>query len=222
MALRCLIADDDPLVCEQLETFCEQSSQIEYCLKVQNGVDALSLINSQEFDLIFLDLNMQKLGGRDLIKLLPEQTQVVIISAESDFAVEAFKYNVVGYLLKPFQIQDFLEIIQKLSPKKAADNSIYIKDGGKLVKVDLDKLLFVKSESNYASFQLDDRRILSLVKLTELETKLPGHFLRVHRSYIVSIHRIDGLEGRSIILKNEQIPVSDSHYEELLKRINQL
>lgn len=220
--MKCLVVDDDLLVCEQIANYCEEQKSIEYCVKVNSGLNAMSLINAHQFDLIFLDLHLPDFSGRELIKLIPSETNIVVISSESDFAVEAFRYNVKAYLLKPIQPADFYKALNKVAPSTKSDSSVFVKDGNRLIRIELAELCFVKSESNYSNFQLTSKRILSLNKLSELEEKLPSNFLRVHRSYIVNTDFIDGLEGRSILIREHQIPVSESYYNKLQQHINQL
>ena len=198
MGLKAMVIDDDALIREQVANFCADIDTIDYCLKVEDGLSALNILNSESFDLIFLDLNMPKLSGEELIKHLSESTKVLIISSETDFAVEAFNYNVVGYLLKPFDLSKFLQVISKIPTKDSAQKDfLFVKDGRSLVKVILKNLIYLKSESNYVQFVCDDNKVLALKKLSDLEEELPDNFMRIHRSYIVNLNAVVKIDESS-------------------------
>ncbi len=218
-----MVIDDDALIREQIESFCDQIEFIDYCLKIEDGVSALNILSSGDFDLVFLDLNMPKIKGSELIKHLNPEAKVVIVSSDSGFAVEAFDYNVVGYLLKPFELSDFLKVVNKLRPETEENRDIlFVKDGRSLVKIDLSTLVYVKSESNYARFMCKGNKTLALMKLSDLEGQLPAHFQRVHRSYIVNIKEIDKISNDKIETSLGEIPCGASYKDKLVNSLERL
>lgn len=218
-----MVIDDDPIIREQIESFCSKLDFVDFCLKVDSGLSALSLLSSGEYDLIFLDLNMPEIKGSDLIKHIGQNTNIVIVSSDPSFAVEAFDYNVKAYLVKPFDFSVFFKVMAKLKGKiEAVKDFIFVKDGRSLVKIELEKLLYVKSESNYVRFFSTDSKTLALMKMSDLEDDLPDYFVRVHRSYIVNLHAVRKIKQDRLEVNDSEVPLGASYKDEVLKRLENL
>lgn len=222
--MRLLIADDDVLVTDQLQHFAEKLGASEVRV-VHSGSEALSALRSGGFDLLVSDVHMPGLSGPELLATLGNALPVIIVSGDRDFAVESYRYNVVDYLLKPVDFAAFAKAWNKAQERSAPQpgaNTVFVRAGAEIVRVDLDAVRFIKSDSNYVRFVLGDREVTSLMNLKDLERKLPAGFVRVHRSYIVNLRHVDKLDSQDIKIGRELVPVSDSYREELLRRLSLL
>jgi hypothetical protein len=219
--MRLLIADDDPLVTDQLAHFAEKLGATEVVV-VHSGSEALTALRKGGYDLLVSDVHMPGLTGPELLATLGNTVPVIIVSGDKDFAVESYRYNVVDYLLKPVDFAAFARAWNKVAERSSTpvgDTTVFVRAGTEIVRVDLNDVRFIKSDSNYVRFVLADREVTSLMNLKDLERKLPSSFVRVHRSYIVNLRHIDKLDSQDIKIGRELIPVSDSYREDLLRRL---
>lgn len=228
--MKCLVADDDPLVCATVEQFLSRIEGVEFCLQANDGLTALNLLSASEFDLVFLDLQMPGLDGESLLRALPRTVPVVVISASTEFGAKSYEFNVADYLVKPLEYARFFQAVQKArerrgiaaaaAPAGSVQNEIFVKDGTRIVKIDLRRVLFVKAEANYVSFVTEEHSFMSLMSMKKVEEILPPDFIRAHRSYIVNKSRIVRIEDGQVIVGKQKVPISQSHREELMKRLN--
>jgi len=225
--MHCLIIDDDPLICDLLDHFCSKIEDIANVTKTNSGFESVNLINRNFFDIVFLDYNLPDITGREILDLIPGETAVVMITSNRDFAVESYDFDkIVDYLVKPIDFPRFFRAVQQVQKyrsgaKKDVDH-LFVRDGNKLIKVDLKEVLYFKAERNYMSVVLNDRKVLTLMTLKDSVKKLPDYFQRVHRSYIVNINKIDTIEVNSIKINRTEIPISHSYEKEFHKKINLL
>ncbi len=229
--MRCLVVDDDPLVCELLESFLARVEGVEFSLQAADGVSALSLLTGGGIDAAFIDLGLPGMDGESLLRALPRSLPVVIISASEHFALRSYEFEVMDYLLKPIAFPRFLQALRRVQEKLGApppqlasrgeglDGTIFVKDSTRIVPVDLTKLLMIKAESNYVQFIMEDSSVLSLISMKRLEEILPDHFVRVHRSYLVNCRRITKIEDGSVHCGKYAAPISQGQREELLLRL---
>jgi len=214
---KCLIIDDDPTITDLIQHFCSKLPEIDYCLSCNNAIDGLKLISSQEFDILFLDYNMPELNGKAVLELKQDNSKVIMITSHPDFAVDSYNYEgLVDYLLKPVKFDRFVKAIEKVRKSSSVSSnrdkgSYFIKDGTKWIKVSLDDVFFIKSDSNYVHWYTRDRQIISLMKLKDLETELPEQFARVHRSYIINSNKVDVISKDGISIGNHNIPIGNSY-----------
>ena len=227
--MKCVVVDDDPLVCETVESYLKRIGGVDYCLKVNDGATALHLLAAEKFDAVFLDLQLPGMDGISLLKALPAKTPVVVISASSDFGVESYGFDVIDYLVKPLEFSRFAKAVVKLKdrripktedPESEVRESLFLRDGNAIQRIDLANLLYVESQSNYASFVFaNEKSVLSLLSLRKLEDLLPSHFLRVHRSYIVNERSIRKIEGNQLHVGSKKIPIGQSFREALYQKL---
>ena len=225
--MKYLVADDDPLVCEQVESFLSRLPDTDYCLKTGDGLAALSLLSAGDLDAAFLDLQMPGLDGISLLRALPRGLPVVIVSASADFGAQSYEFDIADYLLKPLDFPRFAQAMEKVRARLArreparesVGREIFVKDGTKLVRLALDELIYVKAEANYVEFVSEGGAVLSLMSMKRLEELLPAEFIRVHRSYIVNRRHIVRIEGAEVFLGKHRVPVSDSYREELIRKL---
>lgn len=227
--MRILIADDDPLSSDLLAHHTRKLDPGAVVEVVDNGVGALARTHAERFDLLVLDLHMPGTDGREVLDVIAGTLPVIIVTGDRDFAVEAFRYDVVDYLMKPVAFDRFAQAWRKLGPPGGVPTTappqkdiVFVRDGTDIVRLDLREVRFIKSESNYVRFHLANRGVGSLMNMKDLEHKLPAAFVRVHRSYIVNLLHIDKLDSLDIKIGGELIPVSDGYRSELIKRLDLL
>src|ERR1043165_7221958 len=176
--MKYLVADDDPLVCEQVESFLTRLNDTDFCLKAGDGLTALQLLSAGGIDAAFLDLQMPGLDGVSLLRALPRGLPVVIVSASKEFGAGSYEFDVADYLLKPLEFPRFIQAVEKVrarissrEPTRIPNGSreIFVKDGTKLVRIALDELLYVKSEANYVEFVSEQSNVLILMSMKRLE-----------------------------------------------------
>lgn len=227
--MRVLIADDDPLTGDALAHHVGKLDPAGTRLVVPDGMAALKELQQGAIDLLVLDLHMPGMGGREVLEAIGPSLPVIVVTGDRDFAVEAFRFNVLDYLIKPVAFERFAQAWRKLGPRNgvpvaehAPKDLVFVRAGNEIVRLDLREVRFIKSESNYVRFHLKDRSVESLLNLKDLERKLPPAFVRVHRSYIVNLLHVEKLDSMDIKIGSELIPVSDSYRTELIKRLDLL
>jgi DNA-binding LytR/AlgR family response regulator len=224
--LTCLVVDDEQSAVDLLCAFIHKTPSLALAGATTNPLEALSLLQAQPVDLLFLDIHMPQLSGLDLMRLLPSGTRVVLTTAYSEFAVQGFELEALDYLLKPIAFERFLKAVQKArpasppppaaSPEAAPVDYIFVKteSKGKMAKVDFADIVYVEGLKNYVAIQTLTDRVVTLLNIKDLEDRLPARqFMRVHRSYIVSLDKIRALDGNQIFLKgmNTFVPLGDTY-----------
>lgn len=225
--MHCLIVDDDPLICDLLDHFCSKVDAITSVTTTNSGFESINLIGRENFDLILLDYNLPDITGQEILQVINAQTAVVMVTSNRDFAPESYNYDqIVDFLVKPLDFTRFFKSVQKaqkfLKTGTTEADRLFVKDGTKLVKVELDELLYVRSAANYVELVFADKKSLTLMTLKELEQKLPAYFQRIHRSYIVNVNKIDTISSGALKVGREEISISSSYEKELLKKIKLL
>jgi len=224
--MHCLIVDDDPLICDLLSHFCSKVDFISSITVTGSGFESVNLLGQNTFDLVLLDYNLPDITGKEILRLIDDDTAVIMVTAHKDFAPESYEYEqVVDYLVKPFEFARFYQAVQKAKNYKSrpeSENILFVKDGTRLIRVDLANVLLIKSAGNYAELHFDEKKVLTLVTLKELEHKLPGFFQRVHRSCIVNVRKIDSIANGELIIKQHEVPISASYEKDLMKKISLL
>jgi two-component system, LytTR family, response regulator len=226
--MKYLVADDDPLVCETVDSFLQRLDDTEFCLKAGDGLTALQVLSAGGIDAVFLDLQMPGLNGPDVLRALPRDIPIVLISASAEFGAESYEFQVTDYLVKPLAFPRFAQAVAKVREKLASKDStrpavplreVFIKDGTRLVRVVFDDLILLKAEANYVEFVSTDSSVLSLGSIGKLEQQLPPEFIRAHRSYIVNVRHITKVEGYTLFLGKHSVPVGESYRDALLARL---
>lgn len=230
----CLIIDDEIYSINVLRDYISKVSYINLIGSYQNPIEALHFLKTSLVDLIFVDINMPELSGIDLIKMLPPNVEVIIISAYSEFAISGYDNNVLDYLLKPFSFERFLQSSQKALGKKSLHepqkrlpeshndvkqtDSMYLRtDRGKIVRVNFSEIIYIEGLKNYCSIFTDTERHVTLVSLKLLMDSLPSsEFTRIHKSYIIAFNKIKMIDGNMVILHNikEKIPIGVTFRED--------
>ncbi|MCA8832859.1 LytR/AlgR family response regulator transcription factor [Hymenobacter pini] len=225
--ISCLIVDDEQGAIDILRTFIEKTPFLTLVGSSTNPVEALSLLQRQPVDLLFLDIHMPQLSGLDFMRLIQGKTKVILTTAYSEFAVEGFELEALDYLLKPIAFERFLKAAQKAlntsiepsarwQPAEKPDDYIFVKteSKGKMTKVNFDEIVYVEGMKNYLAIHTAEERIVTLLNIKDLEDRLPPkNFMRVHKSYVVSMDKIKALDGNQIMFKDMKayVPLGDTY-----------
>lgn len=223
MKLKCVIVDDEPLAADLLKSYALQTPFLQLLGTYNSAIDALSVINEQKVDLIFLDINMPKINGVEFSKTLPSAIKVIFTTAYDQYAIDGFKVNALDYLLKPISYGDFLQAANRAlewfrpNTDASAADSIFVKSGYRIEKLEYNNILYIENQKDYVKFYLEDQQdpVSSLMSIQQLSEKLPADvFMRVHRSFIVNLNKIKTVERNCIIFGKAYIPVSDTYRSE--------
>ncbi|MFK8061427.1 MAG: LytR/AlgR family response regulator transcription factor [Polaribacter sp.] len=234
--MNCIIIDDDATARLIIKQLCSTSDKVSVKEDFSSAIDAIKYLNSNEVDLIFLDIHMPTFSGFDFIKTLKSPPKIILTTSDKNFALEAFEYEcVVDYLVKPITQERFQKSLHKLaalkedSSKKVSNSSkedthfIYVSVERRLVKINIPDIYFVEAKGDYISIKTEEKNYIVHSTLKKIEDKLPSSlFLRIHRSFVINISEIIDIEDNSVLIKKSVIPISRSNKSELMKRLNLL
>ena len=226
MTIKCTIIDDEPLAAGLLKSYAEKTPFLELTGTYGSAVEAMKELREDPPHLIFLDIQMPELSGIEFAKILPPETRIVFTTAFQQYAIESYQVNALDYLLKPISYDDFLRVANKAldwvcaTQKQEAysrDRFMFVKSDYKLLRVDLDDILYIEGLKDYIRIYLEDgTRIMSLMNMKKLDDYLPHpEFMRTHRSYIVHMTKAQSVDRFRIVLGEDYIPISDSYKEEV-------
>lgn len=243
--IRCLVVDDKPLALDIMTDYIRKIDFLEFVGSTTSALEALKLVEKESIDLLFLDIQMPELTGIQVMKILGDKCRIILTTAYTEYALEGYEHNVIDYLLKPIPFDRFYKAALKakqtfeaqqsinsapatateIKPtSEAARDIIFVKTEYKIVKLRLDDILYVEGLQNYVSIYTKTERILSLRNIKKMEEQLPaGQFVRVHKSYIISLDKIDSIERNRIFIGEAVIPVGDTYkdnFMSLIERVN--
>ena len=233
--MKCIAVDDEPLALNLIEDFAKKIPFLNYIKSCKNAFEAIDIIQKEHIDLIFLDINMPDISGIELIKNIAHKPLVIFTTAYSEYAVQGFELSAVDYLIKPFLFERFFKAVNKayeqynLKNKKTisvtqeksfAEDYIFVKADYSSVKIYLKDILYLEGLKDYVKIHTKEKKILTLITMKKIEEKLPSsNFIRVHRSFIVAIDKIESIQRNRIIINSIWIPVGNSYKNEFYKRI---
>jgi DNA-binding LytR/AlgR family response regulator len=233
--INCLIVDDEQHAIDILTHYISQTPFLHLAASTTNPIEALQIVNEQPIELIFLDIQMPELSGLDFIKAIHGKAKVILTTAYSEFALESYELDVVDYLLKPIRFPRFLQAVQKVaketpepvkesSSEEVEDDYIFVKteSKGKLLKINLADIDYIEGMKNYVAIHCAEKKTLVYTSMKELEERLPHkRFLRVHKSFIIPIAKITGIEGNLARLKNvnSEILIGENYKADLMEII---
>lgn len=230
MIMKAIAIDDEVLALHKIERFCKQSDMLTLLRKIDNPTDALYYLKHNNIDLIFLDIHMDGLSGIELLNQLDSSPLVILTTAFSQYSLKAFDLEVIDYLLKPIRFERFEKAVKKAFERKLLkeayegnfkDNNsddrdyIFIKSGRKTHRVFIDEILYIEGMKDYLSISTFTKKYLVLKIFDDMLEELPGDkFLRVHRSFIVALDKVDIQEAGKLIINNKEIPISKTYKRE--------
>lgn len=232
LKINCLIIDDEPIARQGLQEYIEEIEFLQLVGQAENPLRALDFLNQQTIDLIFLDIEMPKISGIEFLKTLKNPPLVIFTTAYPQYALKGFELDVLDYLVKPiaferfikavYKSRDFLELKSKALDNQAIKPSEYffVKCDNKYEKITYQELLFGEALQNYVILHTASKKYITYLTLKNLEEQLPDNqFIKVHKSFIVAIDKIDHIEGNEITIQNRKIPISRTMREEVLQKI---
>ena len=236
--IRCIAIDDEPLALQQLAAYIKKTPFLELVAQCQSAIEARQFLEQDTVDAIFCDINMPDLNGMDFVKSLQAPPLIVFTTAYSEYAVEGFKVNAVDYLLKPFGMQDFQRAANRLKERvqgsrvqevqgspltSESDDVIFLKTDYRVVKVSISDIRYIEGMSEYLKIFIEGepKPIVTLLSMKKMEEKLPENFMRIHRSYIVNLTKIQEINKNRIIMDAETfLPIGDMYKEAFQKYID--
>lgn len=238
MKLRCLIIDDEQLALDILEDYIKRLDHLELIGRCPNAIEAFNILQQEQVDLIFVDIQMPQLTGIDLVKNLPSPPKVIFTTAYREYALDSYELNALDYLLKPISFDRFLKAVNKAFPQVAGhsnvepvvqnvpsdqDAFVYLKSDKKMVKVFLKDILYIESLASYVQVHTTERKITCYKKISEFEEKLPQEqFLRVHRSFLIATRHVVAYTSAHIEIADKEIPIGRNYKNEVLKALKNI
>jgi DNA-binding LytR/AlgR family response regulator len=227
MVIKCIAIDDEPLALEQINSYIEKTPFLECVSLCQSAFEAMEFLQSNEVDLMFVDINMPDTNGMEFVKSLKQHPQVIFTTAYSEYAIEGFQVDAIDYILKPISYTSFLKAANKakswfeLSQKqpdtlKATQDCLFVKSEYKLVRIMLVDIKYIESANEYIQIHLtNEEPVSTLIRLKVIEEQLPKNkFMRVHRSFIVNLDKVKVIDRNRIVFDNKvHIPIGDQYKE---------
>ena len=233
--ITCLIADDEPMALSLIESYVLKTPFLELKAKCNSAIEAMQVLEEQkDIDLFFLDIQMPDLTGLEFSKLLPQNSRVIFTTAFDQYAIDGYKVNALDYLLKPFDYNEFLNASTKarnyfesqqtvsVSKSEKKQEFFFVKSEYKQIKINFSEILYIEGLKDYVKIYLKDnpKPILTLMSLKKLEEELPSeNFMRIHRSYIIALDKIEAIERNHIVIGKEQIAIAPNYKDSLMEYI---
>ena len=238
--IKCIAIDDEPLALKKLVTYIKKIPYLELVAECRSAIEAQQVIDRQQVDAIFLDINMPGLNGLDFAKSMQDHSKgpvMVFTTAYSEYAIEGYKANAVGYLLKPYsfdefetaaqKVKDIMEIRHQSSAEVSADpndNVIYVKSDYRIVRIDISSIRYIEAMSEYLRISCDDKEkpVIVLLSMKKIEEHLPTNtFMRIHRSYIINLNKIREVKKNHVILEGDaSLPIGDNYKDTFMNYLN--
>jgi Response regulator of the LytR/AlgR family len=241
--LKCIAVDDEPLALDIIEDYVSKVPFLELVQRTENAIEALQLVQAGGIDLVFLDIQMPELTGIQFLKIANGKADYILTTAYSQYALESYDLNVSDYLLKPIAFDRFYKAVEKVHnrvkmtepvpatqplvapvPSSVAapiQDFIFVKTEHKIQKIELDDILYIEGLKDYISIYTKAERIITLQNMKKMEETLPkGQFIRVHKSYIISLDKIESIERSRISICGKIIPIGDTYRDEFFKHID--
>lgn len=248
MILKCIAVDDEPLALDILEDYISKVPFLQLVKRTENAIEALQLVQAGGIDLVFLDIQMPDLTGIQFLKIASGKSNYILTTAYSQYALESYDLNVSDYLLKPIAFDRFYKAVEKVhnqllkqevaAPAAApviaqapvaqvanhngpVQDFIFVKTEHKIQKIQLDDILYIEGLKDYISIFTKTERVITLQNMKKMEETLPkGEFIRVHKSYIISVDKIESIERSRILIAGKTIPIGDTYRDEFFKLID--
>ncbi|MBV6879234.1 LytTR family DNA-binding domain-containing protein [Epilithonimonas ginsengisoli] len=223
--IKCIVVDDEPLAIQLLENYVMKIPFLELVFSAENPILALEYIQKNEADLIFLDIQMPELSGINFMKIVGDKLKYILTTAYSEYALEGYEHNVIDYLLKPISFGRFeksaLKAQERFPTNESSANSyFFVKSSGQQHKINFDEILFVESIKDYVNIKTENQEYIVLDTLKSLESQLPENFVRVHKSFILNLNKIEKIDVRNVFLNSgKEIPIGETYKSEFFLKI---
>ncbi|MEJ7740002.1 MAG: LytTR family DNA-binding domain-containing protein [Chitinophagaceae bacterium] len=230
MTINCVIIDDEPLARKGLKEYIQDAEFLTLVGEYEHPMKAMSILTEQSVQLIFLDIQMPKITGIEFMNSLQHPPLVIFTTAYQQYAVDGFDLNAVDYLLKPFSFERFLKAVMKarlmlagtVKTASTTADHFFIKADNKLVKIRFDEILFTEALQNYVAIHTTAKKYITYLTLKNVEDQLPANqFVKIHKSYIIAVSKVDSIEGNEIKIGTTLLPISRTSREEVLQKILQ-
>ena len=227
--MNCLIVDDNKMARTVLKNQVKEIEFLNLVGECENVMQATNIMNHEKIDLLLLDVQMPKISGIDFLKSVTKRPLVILITSRPEFAIEAFEYNVVDYILKPVKEDRFIKAIMRVKEVfdsnskevKSDKEYFFFREKGVATKLKISDILYIQAMGDYINIHTPEKKHTIHYTLTAIENELPKEkFLRVHRSYIISIDKVDTVEDGTAYIYQTNIPVGDTHRSALMKKLN--
>ena len=225
---KCLIIEDEPIAAEILEDYIAQLSYLQLAGKCENAIDAAQVCTTEKIDLIFLDIHLPKIKGLDFLRSLVNPPQVILTTAYHEYALEGYEFNILDYLLKPIEFERFLKSVNKFHTRmlESGQDNIrkfqYFNVNHKMVKVFLDEILYIESLQEYIKIVTANRSVVTKFQIGEIVESIgSNNLLRVHRSFVVALDKIDAFSSFSIEIKDHTIPIGRNYREQVAQVLSE-
>jgi two-component system, LytTR family, response regulator len=232
MIINCIAVDDEPLALDIIKDYISQVPFLKLMKTFKDGISVIEYLASNNVDLIFLDIEMGGISGTQLLKSLQKKPKVIMTTAYRNYAVDAFELDVTDYLLKPFSFERFLKAvdkvytIQKTEQRNTESNGsdkdyFFVKSNYKMIKINFDDILYIEGLSEYIIIKTKTANIITLQSFKNIEKTLPeSGFARIHKSYLVSLSKIECIDGQNVIIAKKELPIGSKYKESFFKLIS--
>jgi len=227
--MKCIVVDDEPFALDLIKSYVERTPFLLLAGTFTNPFKALEYLRNHSTDLVFLDINMPELSGIQLLQSLPVSPKVIFTTAYAEFGAESYEYSAVDYLLKPIKYERFLKAVNKTAESSYENSTlpnpstgkevkkqdfIYLKSGTQTHKIELSSILYVEGAGNYMTFYTTKKKLMVLINMSQVKELLPSdQFIRIHKSFIVSLNHIDIIEKHRVIINKQPVPIGVSYRE---------
>ncbi len=229
MNINCIVVDDEPLAIEKITDYIKRIPFLKLQASFDNAIDALEYMRDKKTELVFLDIQMEKFTGIQLLEILRNPPKIVITSAYDKYALKGYELDVTDYLLKPIAFERFLKAVTKVSaeiraeraskrsvapvtPDKPVSDFIFVKADYHMHKIKFDDILYIEGMKDYLRLHLPKERIMTLMSFMKIEKVLPPEkFMRVHKSYIISLDKIERIERNTVVITDKKIPIGNKY-----------
>lgn len=230
MNIKCLIVEDEPLAVDIISDFISQVPFLQLVAVCNDAFSAMEVLKKETIDLIFLDIHLPKLKGLDFLSTLKKPPMVVITTAYHEFALKSYEYNVIDYLLKPIEFSRFMMAISKvidrnilvepiISSGSNEKPSLFVTVNKKKIRIAFDQILYIESQRENIKIVAEDKTIQTRYLISDIESVLPNGFLRIHRSFIINIEKIEAFDSATIEIGKKEIPIGRSYKDFVLAKL---
>ncbi|RZJ67645.1 MAG: response regulator transcription factor [Flavobacterium sp.] len=228
--IKCLVVDDEPMALALIENYAKKTPFLELRAACSNAFEALEILEDEAIDLVFLDIQMPELNGLELSKTLSKNTRVIFTTAFNEYAIDGFKADALDYLMKPFSFEEFytaavrakewFALVRSRKSEKPESDFMFVKSDYKQIKINLSDVLYFEGLKDYIKIWIagNPKAILTKMSLKSLEEELPEtKFMRIHRSFIIALDKIEAVERSQVLIGKERITVADQYKERFLE-----